>query len=420
MNSNEAELQRINNELERRVNDRTAELTTANERLHAEIERLKDIESALEESEERFRTLVEAAGEVIWSADLSMKLAYISPSVTKLLGYSVEEMLAMDPLSTISPESRERVIHAIGREILLQQKTTGPSYLSNAQEIEHRRKDGSNVWVEMTTTFLRDGNGRPTGILGIWRDISQRKRVDDLKSDFVTTVAHELRTPLTSIRGCSELLLVASDLTPDEQRECLAHINRQSVVLADIVTDMLDIARMESGKELHMHLIRCNVSEQIRLLVATYRAQSSTHHFETDLPDEPIVLLTDEHRMRDVFDNLLSNAVKYSPNGGTIRVTCQVTGKECVFTVEDQGIGMSPQQVQRVFDKFYRADHSNTAMPGMGVGMTIVKYIIEAQGGKVWVESSVGKGTTVTFTLSRAAAGSLQGGETVEEDTRRG
>jgi signal transduction histidine kinase len=169
-----------------------------------------------------------------------------------------------------------------------------------------------------------------------------------------------------------------------------------------------------------MHLTRCNVSEQIRLLVATYRSQSSTHHFEIDLPDEPIVLLTDEHRMRDVFDNLLSNAVKYSPNGGTIRVTCQVTGKECVFTVEDQGIGMSPQQVQRVFDKFYRADHSNTAMPGMGVGMTIVKYIIEAQGGKVRVESSVGKGTTVTFTLSRAVAGSLQGGETVEEDTRRG
>ncbi|MCA1960979.1 MAG: PAS domain-containing sensor histidine kinase [Desulfomonile sp.] len=420
MNSDETELRRINEELERRVSDQTAELIAAKRQLHAEIERCSDIEKALEESEGRFRTLVEAAGDVIWSADLNMKLTYVSPSVTKLLGYTAEEMLAMDPLVTISPEFRERIMQTFRNELIPGEQAAQPGCASKTLEVEHRHKDGSSVWVEMTTTFLRDSNGRPRGILGISRDISQRKRVDDLKSDFVTTVAHELRTPLTSIRGYSELLLIATDLTPDERRECLTHINRQSIVMANIVSDMLDIARMESGKDLHMHLTRCDMGEQIRLLVDNYRAQSAVHQFKTDLPEGPVVLVTDEHRMRDVFDNLLSNAVKYSPNGGTIRVTCRVLGKECLFTVEDQGIGMSPQQVQRVFDKFYRADHSKTAIPGMGVGMTIVKYIIEAQGGRVWVESSVGKGTTVSFTLSMADAASHQGGETVEENTRRG
>jgi two-component system phosphate regulon sensor histidine kinase PhoR len=164
----------------------------------------------------------------------------------------------------------------------------------------------------------------------------------------------------------------------------------------------------------------CDVSEQIRLFVATYRNQSPAHVFEVVLPDCPVVLLVDEQRMSGVFDNLLSNAVKYSPKGGAIRVTCRLTDDGCLFTVEDQGIGMTPQQVRLVFDKFYRADHSNTAMPGMGVGMTAVKHVIEAQGGKVWVESAVGKGTTGTFTQPIAGAATLEGGDTVEKNTRSG
>jgi len=420
MDTIEPEFRRNDEELERRVAERTVELVRANEQLHAAIERLAEMEKAFEQSERRFRTLVETTREVIWTADLNLLLTYVSPSVTELLGYTVEEFLAMDPLDTLSQASQERVLNMVREELGFQRQNPESRCFSRTEKIEHYRKDGSTVWVEMTSTFLDDGHGRPTGILGISRDLTERKRVDDLKSDFVTTVAHELRTPLTSIRGYSELLLIAHDLTPEERRECLMHINQQSVVLANIITDMLDIARMESGKELQMRLVPCDVSEQIRLLVDTYRAQSRTHLFEMVLPADHVMLLTDEQRLRDVFDNLLSNAVKYSPNGGTIRVTCRVSDGACLFTVEDQGIGMTPRQVGRVFDKFYRADHSDTTMPGMGVGMTIVKYVIEAQGGKVWVESGVGKGTIVTFTLPIAGTATLEGGVTVEEDTRRG
>lgn len=420
MNRIELQWRRVTEELERRIIGRAEEPARGNDQLCGEAELRNQVGIPRGLAEGGLLDLVEASRDVVWRVDSDRNLTYVSPGITDLLGYSVEEFLALNPLNTLTPASRQRVLEIVRDELATQDATSRSSALPRTERLEHYRKDGSTVWVEATGAFLRDRDGSLHGMLGVSRDITERKHIEDLKSDFVAMVGHELRTPLTSIRGYSELLLVSDNLTPEERREFLVNINRQSVVVADLVTDMLDIARMESGRDLILRREPCDVSDQIRRLVATYRNQSRAHVFEVVLPDCPVVLLVDEQRMADVFDNLLSNAVKYSPKGGIIRVTCRLTEYGCSVAVEDQGIGMTPWQVRHVFDKFYRADHSNTAMRGMGVGMTTVKNVIEAQGGKVLVESAVGKGTTVTFTLPMAGATILEGGDTVEKNTRSG
>jgi len=137
--------------------------------------------------------------------------------------------------------------------------------------------------------------------------------------------------------------------------------------------------------------------------------------FVYSAPEQPLKVMADREKFNQVMENLLSNAVKYSPDGGTIRVTAGVVEGEFRVSVADEGIGMTPDQISRIFEKFYRADASNTAIEGTGLGMTIVKHIVEAHGGRVWVESEYRKGTTVTFCIPLKN----QGGRNAENPHRQ-
>ena len=135
------------------------------------------------------------------------------------------------------------------------------------------------------------------------------------------------------------------------------------------------------------------------ILAADFQKACLDHHFETVVPEKPVIAFVDDRKLFQVMENLLSNAVKFSPPGSLIRATCELEKTNLRIAVSDEGGGMTSGQVEKVFDKFYRADSSNTAKEGLGLGMAIVKCIIEAHGGQIWVDSEVGKGTTVTFTL---------------------
>ena len=271
------------------------------------------------------------------------------------------------------------------------------------------------------TSLIEDKTGKHTGIITTMHDVTYEREVDRMKTEFISTAAHELRTPLTSIQGFSELLTTRDDITEGEKKECLSYINTQSVNLANIINDLLDISRIESEKGFSLNRVPCNISELIQKTVPYFQVQSKKHHFDLILPEEPIEVMVDIDKMRQVLENILSNAVKYSPEGGTIRLTAKAIGEwgmrngelegkadtseiripqsAIEVRISDQGMGMSPEQVERIFDRFYRANASNTAIPGTGLGMSIVKYLVEAHGGEVWVESEVGKGTTVTFRI---------------------
>ncbi len=249
------------------------------------------------------------------------------------------------------------------------------------------------------TSVIFDRESKETGIITIIHDVTYEREVDRMKTEFISTAAHELRTPLTSIQGFSEILLMREDLKSEEKKKFLSYINKQSVGLAKIINDLLDISRIESGRGFTLNKTTCDFGESINRVVPFFKEQSAKHEYEVVLPEEPVKVNVDTEKMEQVLKNLLSNAVKYSPDGGVIRVKTDFLEDHYQVSVEDHGIGMTPDQVDKIFDKFYRVDASNTAIEGTGLGMSIVKYIVEAHGGEVWVESELGKGTTVTFTI---------------------
>jgi len=274
------------------------------------------------------------------------------------------------------------------------------------------------------TSVIQGKNGEETYIVTVMHDMTDEREVDRMKTEFISTAAHELRTPLTSIRGFSEILFARDDIKKQEKKKFLSYINKQSVNLANIITDLLDISRIESALGFSLKKAPCNIARIINGVVPYFQEQSPKHIFELALPEGSVDVMVDKEKIGQVLGNILSNAVKYSPEGGPICLSAKLISDcglqiadsdldsdltylkpkmqnpKCIeISVVDTGIGMTPGQVKRIFDRFYRAHASDAAVPGTGLGMSIVKNLVEAHGGKVWVESKVAKGTTVRFTI---------------------
>lgn len=237
-----------------------------------------------------------------------------------------------------------------------------------------------------------------------FRDITRETEVDRMKSEFLTTAAHELRTPMVSVYGFTELLLRRP--VPDEKRrDMLETIHRQASLLINMVNELLDLARIEARQGKDLKREPCRLDSLITQAVGPL-AIAGGHDLQIDIAHPDCVLQVDPEKTNRALTNVISNAVKYSPDGGTILVTTQtgeLRGEPAVgLRVTDRGIGMSPGQVARVFERFYRADPSGN-IPGTGLGMSLVKEIVELQGGRVEVASALGKGTTVTLWLPVAA-----------------
>lgn len=249
------------------------------------------------------------------------------------------------------------------------------------------------------TSLVQTTGGTPLGMILSIHDVTGERAVERLKNELVSTAAHELSTPLTSIIGYSELLLEGQDLPREVQQEALGYINQKAWSLSRIVDDLLDVSRIESGHGIPIICQEHDLIEIIHEVLHHTKKRTRHHSLELTLPPERIPLLVDRGKIEEVLENILSNAIKYAPNGGTIRVSGAVEAGTFHLAICDQGIGMTPEQIRRVYDKFYRADASNTAINGTGLGMTIVKHIIDAHGGKIWIDSTPGQGTTVHFTL---------------------
>ncbi len=253
--------------------------------------------------------------------------------------------------------------------------------------------------VSITTSVHRDSEGVAQGSVFLLREITRERELDRMKNEFITTAAHELRTPLTAIMGFSELLLTRRDLSATLQFDFLTFINQKAENLSRIISDLLDISRIEAGRGLELFREPCDINDLITETVGSYRTCSEKHALEVLLPEERIQLYVDRGKVIQIMENLLSNAFKYSPQGGVVRVSARSTRGAYLLSVEDEGIGMTREQVSRAFDKFYRGDASNSAVEGTGLGLSITKNIVEAHGGRIWLESRKGKGTTAFVAL---------------------
>ncbi len=234
------------------------------------------------------------------------------------------------------------------------------------------------------------------------------RRATQAKSEFLANMSHELRTPLNVVIGFSELMLdgVPGEINK-EQRQCLDDIMSSGKHLLDLINDVLDLSKIESGK-VELKLTNIALSDVVELLRSTMTPMTAQkkQSLIVDVEDGLPPLHADEAKVRQVFFNLLSNATKFTPDGGTLKVEAVRKGNWCQVSVIDNGIGIKQEERERIFEAFYRVDTPLTKeRGGTGLGLAVVRQIIEKHGGQIWVETEYGKGSRFMFTLPLATAG---------------
>jgi len=232
---------------------------------------------------------------------------------------------------------------------------------------------------------------------------TQRLReLDQAKSDFVSIVSHELRTPLTAIQGFSELILNRS-LAPERRRRCLDYILREAERLGRMVDDLLDLSRIESGTGEPLRRLPLDLGPLLEVNAELFGCQSAIHAIRVEVSDGLRPVLADRDAVDRILKNLISNAIKYSPRGGPvlIRAACAANDPDGVeLSVEDHGLGIPPEALDRIFEKHYRVPaRDRTGARGLGIGLALVKSLVEAQGGNITVSSQPGRGSRFRVTL---------------------
>lgn len=233
---------------------------------------------------------------------------------------------------------------------------------------------------------------------------AELEKMDKIKSEFISIAAHELRTPVTTIMGYTELLFdpgMINTFNESQRRDFLSSIYESGERLDKIVDDILDVSRIESGRKIPLNKKSLSIRTLIEKVINRLSLKSD-HNLTFEIrPEVPERLDFDEYRIEQVIENLLSNAIKYSPRESPITIVVEADNHRCSVTITDQGIGMSDEQKDRIYDKFYRVDTSDTAVPGLGLGMSIVKQIIDDHDGTISIDSKLNAGTRVCFTLPR-------------------
>jgi len=371
-----------------------------------DISKLIRGEEALRQSEERFRLLFETNPDPV----------ILSRSVD---GVIVDVNKAFETVTGITRvDARGKNSLALGLWAEPDQRTIFLDQLKQNGEINNLeaafRVAGDQIRTGLLSARILTLNKEQCLLITI-RDITTEKdaeraliEMDRMKSEFISAATHELSTPLSAMMGYTEFLLNPEEFGgfDDEQKQdFLNEIYDRGEALSRIIDDLLDISRLESGHSIALDLQVSHLGKILARSVNYFRQNNPKHQFRLRVPDDPedAPVLIDRHRITQVLENLLSNAIKYSAQGTLITVSAQRGPDSWLVSVEDQGIGMNSDQVDKIFDKFYRVDASDTAVGGLGLGMSIVRQIVEGHGGSIHVISTLGKGTQVTFSLPHAA-----------------
>ncbi len=297
---------------------------------------------------------------------------------------------------------QEEAIGHTTAQVLRRNLESGDDEAPAGQRLVSIPRGGEELWLSLSEAVMRDPLGAVAGRIFAFRDISADRMVEQVKSDFVAAVSHELRTPLTSIYGFAETLLRQDiPFAEEERRTFLAYIASESKRLTEIVDQLLNVARLDAG-DLQVERGRIDVGSVVSEVVGTVDADNG-HRFEIDLPDEPLAAEADPEKVRQVFNILVENALRYSPQGGTVTVGARRNADRVEVRVVDEGMGIPAAEREWIFRKFYRAESAaRDGAAGTGLGLFIAKELVNAMGGRIWVDSTEGEGSSFAFELPLA------------------
>ncbi len=365
----------------------------------------------LDETNRLRQAILDSANVCIISTDTEGVIQIFNKAAQRMLGYTEEEVVGKaTPALIHDPGEVAARAKALSKELecLIEpgfEVFVAKSRRGQADENEwiYIRKDGSRFPVLLTVTVLRDPHGAITGFLGIGSDITERKKMERMKSEFVSTVSHELRTPLTSIRGALGLILgkASAGLSP-KARQLLETANRNSERLTLLINDILDLEKIESGR-LEFTFKPLDLAMLARQALAANEGYAQQHavrlRLNEEAPHAPV--WGDENRLLQVFANLLSNAIKYSPKGGEVVVSVQpVDTASFRVSVKDTGRGIPATFRDQIFGRFAQVDSSDTREKGgTGLGLSITKAIVERHDGRIDYHSREAVGTEFYFEL---------------------
>jgi two-component system phosphate regulon sensor histidine kinase PhoR len=274
-----------------------------------------------------------------------------------------------------------------------------------AREIIAKREDGSHRIYRVQSEPIVAEDARPLGWVIVLEDITDIREAERMMAAFVDMVSHELRTPLTSIRGFVATLLQAGEGSFDweTQAEFLDIVDTEAERLGQMIDDLLNVARLQNGRGLHFGFAPVDLEILVQRVVRLQSKGSYVRGHEIQVKLEALpAIVADEGKIEQVLNNLLSNALKYSPNGGTITISGVVEGDGVRLSITDQGMGIPKEQLPRMFQQFFRVEGSHMlGIKGTGLGLYLVKHLIEGHGGRIWVESEFGHGSTFLIWLPK-------------------
>ncbi len=327
------------------------------------------------------------------AVDEQDRIVLLNEAATELLGIQGRTDLPGRPLyeATRVPE--------IG-QALRSAQTSGETVDGEASVGDGLRRRA----LEIHAAPLLNGGGQVIGAVAVLHDVTQLQRLEGIRRQFVSNVSHELKTPLTAIRGYVETLLDAQDLDQATRQRFLERIRIQTARLSALVTDLLSLSRIEAGEDAVERRpldLRVPVMEATRALRSAAEAREVRLLF--DLPEHPVIVVGEEESLRQAFSNLIDNAIKYSDERGRVEIELRVEGQRAVVVVADQGVGIEPHQLDRIFERFYRVDRARSRdLGGTGLGLAIVKNVAQAMGGEVSVTSGPGEGSRFEMSLPLA------------------
>ncbi|HSB65342.1 MAG TPA: ATP-binding protein [Anaerolineales bacterium] len=350
------------------------------------------------QDKQRMDALLDSAADGILILAPGHRITRSNPAFARMLN---------EPIENIVGKTHEEVIRLKIHEDMLsleQAEAGGWPLTPNAAlyvEGDLQRSSGVALPVGITYAPLISEGGNLLNIIATVRDITRFREAEELKSTFISVISHELKTPVALIKGyVGTLRREDADWDREIVKDSLAVIEEEADRLTGLIENLLDASRLQAGG-LSINLTDVSLNIIAERIANRFQIQSAIHKIIVDFPEDFPTVSADETRLEQVLSNLVSNSIKYSPQGGEIRISGQVRPAQVIVCVSDQGPGVASEDIPHIFDRFYRSSNAKRTTKGAGLGLYLARAVIEAHGGRIWVDPRPGDGARICFSIPR-------------------